>query len=408
MYDRVAKKVIVDAGHGGSDPGAINGNIYEKDFNLQSAQYIYNRLRELGIPAELTRTGDTSLPKDERIAKIKNLGVDPNVILVSNHINSGGGEGAEVVYALRNNSTLANMILDNIGDEGQIKRKVYQRRLPENPSKDYYYIIRETTPSEAVLIEYGFIDNPNDLRKLQNNLTGYAEGVVKALADYMNVPYIRPGDTPSDGDGYYTVVNGDTLWSIANRYGLTVDELKQLNNLTSNTISVGQRLRLRSSSMPTPEDVYTVVKGDTLWSIANKFGLTVDELKGLNNLQSDILSVGQTLIVASDTNVPIPPSQEDVYIVQSGDSLWGIARKFDVSVDELIQYNNLSTLTLQVGQQLRIPNGESNNMIYHTVQSGDTLWSIAKQYNISVDELMNANQLTSTLLKLNQVLIIPK
>lgn len=92
MYDRVAKKVIVDAGHGGSDPGAINGNIYEKDFNLQSAQYIYNRLRELGIPAELTRTGDTSLPKDERIAKIKNLGVDPNVILVSNHINSGGGD----------------------------------------------------------------------------------------------------------------------------------------------------------------------------------------------------------------------------------------------------------------------------------------------------------------------------
>lgn len=323
-------------------------------------------------------------------------------------MNPRGGEGAEVVYALRNNSTLANMILDNIGDEGQIKRKVYQRRLPENPSKDYYYIIRETTPSEAVLIEYGFIDNPNDLRKLQNNLTDYAEGVVKALADYMNVPYIRPGDTPSDGDGYYTVVNGDTLWSIANRYGLTVDELKQLNNLTSNTISVGQRLRLRSSSMPTPEDVYTVVKGDTLWSIANKFGLTVDELKGLNNLQSDILSVGQTLIVASDTNVPIPPSQEDVYIVQSGDSLWGIARKFNVSVDELIQYNNLSTLTLQVGQQLRIPNGESNNMIYHTVQSGDTLWSIAKQYNISVDELMNANQLTSTLLKLNQVLIIPK
>ena len=90
MNERAVKKVIVDAGHGGNDPGAVSGNVYEKNFNLQAAQYIYNRLRELGIPAELTRSGDTSLPKDERIAKIKSIGVDPNTILVSNHINSGG------------------------------------------------------------------------------------------------------------------------------------------------------------------------------------------------------------------------------------------------------------------------------------------------------------------------------
>lgn len=77
--------------HGGSDPGAINGNVYEKDFNLKASKYMYDRLRELGIPAQLTRDTDISLPKDERIAKVKSLyGNDPNVILVSNHINSGG------------------------------------------------------------------------------------------------------------------------------------------------------------------------------------------------------------------------------------------------------------------------------------------------------------------------------
>ena len=101
MYDRVVKKVIVDAGHGGVDSGAVNGNIYEKDFNLKAAQYIYDRLRELGIPASMTRTEDVSLPKNERISKIKNLGVDENTILVSNHINSGGEDAYYVVNSRR-------------------------------------------------------------------------------------------------------------------------------------------------------------------------------------------------------------------------------------------------------------------------------------------------------------------
>ncbi len=91
MNEKKITGVIIDAGHGGSDPGAINGNVYEKDFNLKASKYMYDRLRELGIPAQLTRDTDISLPKDERIAKVKSLyGNDPNVILVSNHINSGG------------------------------------------------------------------------------------------------------------------------------------------------------------------------------------------------------------------------------------------------------------------------------------------------------------------------------
>ena len=225
------------------------------------------------------------------------------------------------------------MILDNIGDKGQIKRRVYQRRLPENPNQDYYYIIRETAPAESVLIEYGFIDNPNDLNKLQNNLTDYAEGVVKALAEYLNVPYKLPGmnNVPNGNGQYYTVTKGDTLWAIANKYGLTVDELKALNNLNSNIISVGQQLLINPNSM----------------------------------------------------------NQDEIYTVQKGDSLWGIARKYGISVDELIQYNNLSSLTLQIGQQLLIPNGNSNgnSNTYYTVQSGDRVFMGNNEYNIkNIDE----------------------
>lgn len=91
MNERAIKGVVVDAGHGGSDPGAVNGNIYEKNFTLQAAQYIYNRLNQLGIPAVLTRDSDVDLPRDERIQKVLNAyGADENVIVVSNHINAGG------------------------------------------------------------------------------------------------------------------------------------------------------------------------------------------------------------------------------------------------------------------------------------------------------------------------------
>ena len=258
------------------------------------------------------------------------------------HWLSPGGEGAEVIYALRNKDTLANMVLDNIGEAGQIK---------------------------------SFIDNPNDLNKLQNNLTDYAEGVVKSLANYLNVPYTEPNEViiPDNGQ-YYIVQKGDTLYSIANRFGLTVDELKAINNLTSNIISTGQQLLINVNNIPDVEDVYVVQKGDTLYSIAKKFGLTIDELKTLNGLGSDIISVGQQLIIKPNNT----DTEDDIYIVQKGDSLWAIAQKYNISVDDLIKYNNLSNLTLQIGQQLLIPNSNSNldDTIYYNVQSGYTIFMV--------------------------------
>lgn len=89
------KGIVIDAGHGGSDPGAVNGNIYEKDFNLQSALYIYNRLKELGVPVSITRDTDEDLTREERINRmITPFGSGSDVIILSNHINAGGGDGS--------------------------------------------------------------------------------------------------------------------------------------------------------------------------------------------------------------------------------------------------------------------------------------------------------------------------
>ena len=101
----------------------------------------------------------------------------------------GGGTGAEAVYALRNNDALSKLILEEIAKTGQPIRKWYQRRLPSDPSKDYYFIHRLTGKTEPVLIEYGFVDNIKDANFIKNNWQNLAEATVRAVASYVGAPY---------------------------------------------------------------------------------------------------------------------------------------------------------------------------------------------------------------------------
>ena len=94
---RKVKGIIIDAGHGGEDSGAVGNGIIEKDYNLNNSLYMYNRLKELGVPVTLTRTTDETLDKTERVKRILNAyGNDSNVIAISNHINAGGVNGQSV------------------------------------------------------------------------------------------------------------------------------------------------------------------------------------------------------------------------------------------------------------------------------------------------------------------------
>ena len=122
--------VVIDPGHGGTDSGAIGNNQKEKDYSLKISKYMYDRFKELGIPVAITRDTDKTLSPTERVNNIlSSFGNDPNVIVISNHLNSGGGSGAEVIYALRNNNTLANNILDNIKNTGQkVRRTLWRSR----------------------------------------------------------------------------------------------------------------------------------------------------------------------------------------------------------------------------------------------------------------------------------------
>ena len=401
--------VIVDAGHGGIDSGAIGNGLEEKNLNLDAAQYMFNRLSELGIPAVITRNYDEYLPKNERVNRIRqivNENPNKNIVLISNHINAGGGEGAEVVYSLNNESTLADLILLNIGEKGQIERKSYQRRLPENPNKDYYYILRETNTDEPILVEYGFIDNINDSKKLKNNLLDYVEGVVKALTEYLgyNYNYIEPVEIDK-----YIVKKGDTLYSISRKFDITVDEIKKLNNLISNTISIGQELKLKEDNKTSEQkDIYIVKKGDSLYSISKLFNITIADLKKENNIVSDILTIGEELFIPKEnTFIGEEPEENEyeIYTVQKGDSLWNISKKYNITVNELIALNNLDNLTIKIGQELLVPKIDIEDN-YYIVKRGDTLWSIAKSNNIDVNTLKELNNLESNLLSLGQKIIV--
>ena len=401
--DRAVRKVIIDPGHGGTDSGATGNNLLEKDYNLLISKYMYDRFKELGIPVAITRDSDTTLSPSDRVNTILNkFGNSSDVILISNHVNSGGGEGAEVIYALRNKDTLAKNILNNIGATGQETRKYYQRRLPSDTSKDYYFIHRNTGNLEPLIVEYGFIDNTKDVGFLKENYKELAEAVISAVANYIGVPY-----TPPEGliTNTYIVQKGDSLYSIANKLNTTVAELKKENNLTTNTLQIGQVLRIPTKEIyEGEENIYIVKAGDTLHKIAENNNTTVDEIKKLNNLTSSTLQIGQLL------RLPSPLLPEDTYTVKSGDSLYKIANKYNTTVDELKRVNNLTTNILSIGQVLKIPTStpkEETNTINYTVKSGDTLYYIAKNYNTTVDAIKNANNITSNLLQIGQVLKIP-
>lgn len=336
----MAKKVVIDSGHGGVDGGSSGNGILEKEYTLKISNYIKKRLDELGIENAMTRTSDELLDQSTRPKRAQSFfGKGNDVIILSNHLNAGGGDGAEIIYALRNSDALSKLIAKELESSGQNVRKYYQRRLPSNPSKDYYYLLRDTPNNETLIVEYGFLDSTgDDVNLIKNNWEDLAEAVVKALANYIGVPY-----SLNEESDYYVVKKGDSLWSIAKKYNMTVDELKSINNLKSNLLSIGQRLKIKESD--DNQNIYIVKKGDTLYKIANMYGTTVDNLKALNNLKNNNLSIGQNLIV---------PSKNKIYIVQKGDSLWSIARKYDTTVDSIKRNNNLSTNVLQIGQKLKI------------------------------------------------------
>ncbi len=242
-----------------------------------------------------------------------------------------------------------------------------------------------------------------------------------------------PGGSISQKTGSITVQSGDTLGSIANRYGVSVATLKSINGLSGDSVSVGQVLRLSGSSVKPSNNSNSKAKsgtvivqpGDTLGEIAQANNTTVAALKSLNNLSSNDLKLGQVLqvsgssVTTSKSSSNSSASSNGTVTVKAGNTLGEIAQANNTTIAKLKALNGLSSNDLKLGQVLKI-SGSGNNTTQAsdkttisssnvakttvTVKTGDSLSKIAQANGMSIAALRSLNSLTSDDLKLGQVL----
>lgn len=215
----------------------------------------------------------------------------------------------------------------------------------------------------------------------------------------------------------HRVRSGETLSTIASRYGVSIAQLKMTNRIRTNLIRPGQRLRIPFGGADAVSDtkIYTVNSGDTLSTIASRYGVSVVRLKRANRLSGDSLRIGDRLEIPTQVAVSDAPkrvAQSRTHRVRSGESLYTIGKRYGVSVDRIKAANGLRRNTIRVGQELVIPARSSGDAAVsdgkvHRVRSGDTLSEIARRYGTTVSKLRSANGLTSNRLRIGQELRIP-
>lgn len=383
-------KIIIDPYRGGKDTGQNINNKYEKNLLLELSQYMSKEFNKQGIDTELVRTNDIPLSDDERnsiINEIKN----PNDLIIQNRISENNE--FDIIYPLRSTDELPSLISSNLESNDINVNKYYQRRLPTNTILDYYNVIRNTAPNETIIIEYP----PNENYQLTVDI------IVDTIVESINE------------QKKYTVIKGDTLYQIAKKYNTTVVELKKINNLSSSNLVPGQILKIpntktepSSNSSPNGNnDIYIVKKGDTLYQIAKKYNTTPEIIKEANNLNTNTLTIGASLKIPNSPTTPTQNNNYDIYIVKKGDTLYQIANKYNTTVSNIKKINNLISNSLTIGETLKVPKTSEEYIIY-TVKKGDTLYQIARKYNTTVTELKELNNLSSNNLNLNQELKIPR
>lgn len=320
------KKVALDGGHGGKDPGASANGLVEKEFNLEVTTIVAKKLRALGHDVKETRTTDKTVSLQERANQANAWGAD---IFISNHFNA----------ACESANGYEDFIHDTKSGDNDVKLQnaIHNAILPvlkihglgnRGKKKANYSVLRRTN-MPAVLTEAAFCTNANDAKVLKSTKfkEDYATAIVNGVQAYFGakenavsnpvkeMAATKPSATPVTSTNKHTVKSGESLSVIANKYGVTVENLAAWNSIKDkNKISVGQVLTVKAGTT-----TYTVKSGDTLSDIALKYGTTAAILAELNEIDNaNKISIGQILKVnGTQKATPVVAKKKRVYLPKS-------------------------------------------------------------------------------------------
>lgn len=452
-----AFRVVVDAGHGGRDPGAESSLVPapEKELTLRLALLTGAALQRRGADVVYTRTDDRYVSLAERASLAGRSGA---AAVISIHFNSATEPsvgGAEAWYGSGPKGLeLATTVLDALA-RPLATYGIGVRGTRAGPS---LAVLRTSVP--ATLVEIAYITNPREAPMLaqQQFLASLADALAGGVVRFRESEAAAPvaaasgrnsaGGSPATVSGLYFIAAGDTLRAIAARFRLSVDHLMHLNPLSDpRRLQVGRPLRLDAApaalSPPAaaPAETgagagrargnsgatYTVASGDTLSGIAGVTGVSVSELMRLNALeQPRLVRAGQVLrltgaaplgsAAGSSPNGPSAAPTSKTYTVVGGDTLGELAARHGITLPDLMRWNGLSDPRLiQAGQQLRLApasDGEKGTSASGTgryqVRPGDTLSDLAPRFGVTVEALLRANELPDAdRLTAGKVLIVP-
>jgi len=429
--------VAVDAGHGGEDPGAIGyRGSYEKRITLSIARRLADKINsDSRMDAVLIRDGDYYVDLEKRRTTARKLSADIFVSIHADAFRKKTARGLSVfalsqrgatsamaralaakenasdliggVSLARKDQVLAQVLVDlsmtntisesvNLGgrvlNELSKVGKLHSRRVEQAG-----FAVLKSPDMPSILVETGFITNPDEERNL--NSPSYQNKIAQAIYTaidqyYEQTPYsskatytsrVRPNTNVARVNAssptqttpiYHTVVRGDSLSKIAERYRVSLRELKRVNRLRSNTAVLGKRLKLPSGAQDrirtktaspnspnaTPA-AHIVKRGDSLSRISARYNLTISFLKRLNKLTKNTLYVGQKIKLsanqstAANSSKPTQkPSKPIVHKVRRGDTLSEIAEKYGTSIGKIKAENKLRSGVIRLGQKLKIPN----------------------------------------------------